>query len=95
MRYCCAINGAQSPTDSESVVGSVPLLITEILADMTKEETKAQEFNSLEEFRKEYPKITKHLIDLEETVTAYEFHKTEKQQEQNTTTKGMQNEQRM
>jgi hypothetical protein len=33
--------------------------------------------------------------NLEETVTAYEFHKTEKQQEQNTTTKGMQNERRM
>ena len=42
--------------------GSVPLLITEILADMTKEETKAQGFNSLEEFHKEWPKITKHPI---------------------------------
>jgi hypothetical protein len=84
VRYCCAINGAQSPTDSESVVGSVPLLITEILADMTKEETKAQGFTILSEFHKEYPKITKHLIDLEETTTAHEFRNTEKQQEQST-----------
>jgi hypothetical protein len=38
----------------------VPLLITEILADMTKEETKAQEFNSIEELHKEWSKITNH-----------------------------------
>ena len=84
LMYCCPINGTQSPTDSESVVGIVPLLITEILADMTEEEAKAEGFNSLEEFRKEWPKITNHPLDLEETVTAYEFHKTEKQQEQST-----------
>jgi hypothetical protein len=34
-------------------VGSVPLLITQILADMTEEEAKAEGFNSLEELRKE------------------------------------------
>jgi hypothetical protein len=84
LMYCCPINGTKSPTESESVVGSVPLLITEILADMTKEETKAQGFTILSEFRKEWSKITKHLIDLEETVTAYGFRNTEKQQEQST-----------
>jgi hypothetical protein len=31
----------------------VSLLITEILADMTEEEAKAQGFNNLEELRKE------------------------------------------
>jgi hypothetical protein len=39
----------------------VPLLITQILADMAKEEAKAEGFTILEELRKEYPKITKHL----------------------------------
>jgi hypothetical protein len=29
--------------ESESLVGSVPLLITEILADMTEEEAKAKD----------------------------------------------------
>ena len=57
------------------------MLITEILADMTKEETKAQGFTILSEFRKEWSKITKHLIDLEETTTAHEFRNTEKQQD--------------
>jgi hypothetical protein len=62
-------------------VGSVPLLITEILADMTEEEAKDERFNSLEEFRKEYSKITNHPLDLEETVTGYGFRNTEKQQD--------------
>ena len=84
MRYCCAINGTQSPADIESVVGIVPLLITQILADMTEEETKAEGFTSIEELHKEWSKITKHLIDLEETVTAHGFRNTEKQQEQST-----------
>ena len=65
-------------------MGSVPLLITEILADMNEEEAKAEGFTSLEEFRKEWPKITKQPLDLEETMTAYEFHNIEKQQEQST-----------
>ena len=52
VRYCCAINGTQSPADIESVVGIVPLLSTQILADMIEEEAKAEGFNSLEEFRK-------------------------------------------
>jgi hypothetical protein len=56
------------------------------LADMTEEEAKAEGFSSLEEFRKEWPKITKQPLDLQETVTAYEFHKTEKAKEPNTTT---------
>jgi hypothetical protein len=30
VRYCCAINGTQSPADIESVVVIVPLLMTEI-----------------------------------------------------------------
>jgi hypothetical protein len=39
----------------------VPLLITEILGDMTgEEEAKDERFNSLEEFRKELPKTTNH-----------------------------------
>jgi hypothetical protein len=84
VRYCCAINGTQSPADIESVVGTVPLLITEILADITEEEeAKTQGFNNLEDFRKERPKTTNHPLDLKETVAAYEFHKTEKQQEPN------------
>jgi hypothetical protein len=63
VRYCCAINGTQSPTDSESVVGMVPLLITESLADMTEEEeAKAEGFTIIEEFRKKWPKITKQPI---------------------------------
>jgi hypothetical protein len=62
----------------------MPLLITESLADITKKEAKAEGFNSLEEFRKELPKITNHPLDLEETVTAYGFRNTEKQQEQST-----------
>ena len=37
----------------------VPLLITEILADMTEAEAKAEGFTILEEFHKEYPKTTK------------------------------------
>jgi len=53
VRYCCAINGTQSPADIESVVGMVPLLITEILADMTEAEAKAEGFTILEEFHKE------------------------------------------
>ena len=54
------------------------------LADMTEEEAKAEGFNSLAEFRKEWPIINKQALNLEETVTAYEFHKTEKQKEQHT-----------
>ena len=77
LMYCCPINGAQSSTDSESVVGMVPLLTTQIFADMTEEEAKAEGFNSLEEFRKEWPKITKQSLDLEETVTAYGVRNTE------------------
>jgi hypothetical protein len=43
LMYCCPINGTQSPTESESVVGIVPLLITEILADMTEEKQKPKD----------------------------------------------------
>jgi hypothetical protein len=53
VRYYCAINGTQSPTESESVVAMMPLLITEILADMTKEDAKAEGFTIIAEFRKE------------------------------------------
>jgi len=48
---------------------------------MTEEEAKAEGFSSLEEFRRELPIITKQPLDLQEVVIAYEFHKTEKQQE--------------
>ena len=51
---------------------------------MTEEDAKAEGFNSLEEFRKEWPKMTNHPLDIEETVTAYDFRNTEKQQEQST-----------
>ena len=54
--------GTQAPADIESVVGIVPLLITQILADMIEEEAKAEGFTSLEEFRKEGSKITKQSI---------------------------------
>ena len=53
------------------------------LADMTEEEAKAEGYENLEAFRKEWPQITKHPLDLKETVTAYEFHKTEKPKQQN------------
>lgn len=43
------------------------------LADMTEEEALAEGFSNLEEFRKEWPRITKQPLDLQETVTAYEF----------------------
>ena len=51
---------------------------------MTEEEAKTEGFTIIEEFRKEWPKITNHPLDLEETVTAYGFRNTEKQQEQST-----------
>jgi hypothetical protein len=43
VRYCCAINGTQPPADIYSVVGILPLLITQILADMTIEEPDEEE----------------------------------------------------
>jgi len=52
------------------------------LADMTEEEAKAEGYENLEAFRKEWPQITKHPIDLKETVTAYEIQKTEKPEQQ-------------
>jgi hypothetical protein len=50
---------------------------------MTEDDAKAEGYSSLAEFRKEWPLITKQPLDLQEVVTAYEFHKTEKQQESN------------
>ena len=50
----------QSPADIESVVGIVPLLITQILADMTEEEAKAKGSTILSEFRKKWPQKTNH-----------------------------------
>jgi hypothetical protein len=48
------------------------------LADMTEEEARAEGYENLEAFRKEWPQITKRPLDLQETVTAYEIQKTEK-----------------
>lgn len=51
------------------------------LADMTEEEAKAEGFSNLEEFRKEWPQITKQPLDLQEIVNAYEFRKTKKEKQ--------------
>jgi hypothetical protein len=48
---------------------------------LTEEEAKAHGFNSLEEFCKEWRKITNHPPELKETGTAYDFHNKEKQQD--------------
>ena len=73
--------------ESESLVGSVPLLITEILADMTEEEAKAKGFNTLEEFKETWRQINGPW-NPDTIVTVYEFilHKVEKPKQPNTTT---------
>lgn len=48
------------------------------LKDMTEEEAHAEGYENLAAFRKEWPQITKRPLNLQEIVTAYEFHKTEK-----------------
>jgi hypothetical protein len=48
------------------------------LLDMTEEEAKAEGYSNLEAFRKEWPQITKQPLNLQETVTAYEFDRAAK-----------------
>lgn len=43
------------------------------LGDMTEEQAKAEGFQSLSEFKKEWVEITKQQWNPEQTVTAYEF----------------------
>ena len=53
------------------------------LRDVTEEDAKAEGFNNLAEFLEAWIKINGYLIPWQ-TITAYEFHKTEKAEEPNT-----------
>jgi hypothetical protein len=91
----CNQRSSVTNTESESVGGECAFVNHTNLSRHDKRRNKSPRIHYPRRTPQRRLKITKHLIDVEETVTAYEFHKTEKQQEQNTTTKGMQNERRM